>query len=250
MRKMNKSAFTLVELIVVITILAILATVAFISLGGQTDNARNTVKKDAIGKLATAVENARVNSIAISSFAADNWDVLTNATDEISWVLVTTAATAGNIGAGDINLSALDVKADDFKDGTNNYKFGYSKFRGGKYEVAGSLKQGEFPVAYLVGNYEPRTYATITWTGNAGEKSFKITADTDIKKLYIGDTTDLGKVTWISDDYKTIRLDTAIPSGWVTSIILNGSQSAETAGLIDSTTTGTPVTDGSQNVPY
>jgi prepilin-type N-terminal cleavage/methylation domain-containing protein len=41
----NKKAFTLVELIVAITILAILATVAFVSLGGQTDNSRNVVKK-------------------------------------------------------------------------------------------------------------------------------------------------------------------------------------------------------------
>jgi prepilin-type N-terminal cleavage/methylation domain-containing protein len=55
----TKKAFTLVELIVVITILAILATVAFVSLGGQTDNARNTVKKDNLGKLASAVETVR-----------------------------------------------------------------------------------------------------------------------------------------------------------------------------------------------
>jgi prepilin-type N-terminal cleavage/methylation domain-containing protein len=43
--KNTRKAFTLVELIVVITILTILATVAFISLGGQTNNAKNTIKK-------------------------------------------------------------------------------------------------------------------------------------------------------------------------------------------------------------
>jgi prepilin-type N-terminal cleavage/methylation domain-containing protein len=40
--KIQKKAFTLVELIVVITILAILGTIAFISLQGNTQDAKNT----------------------------------------------------------------------------------------------------------------------------------------------------------------------------------------------------------------
>jgi len=67
----TKKAFTLVELIVVITILAILATIAFISLGGQTDKARNTVKKDAVAKLATSIDNGVVNGLSLSSFIGD-----------------------------------------------------------------------------------------------------------------------------------------------------------------------------------
>jgi prepilin-type N-terminal cleavage/methylation domain-containing protein len=74
----TKKAFTLVELIVVITILAILATVAFVSLGGQTDNARNTVKKDKLGKLATSVENARTNGLSLSAFLANSNNDLTS----------------------------------------------------------------------------------------------------------------------------------------------------------------------------
>jgi prepilin-type N-terminal cleavage/methylation domain-containing protein len=40
--KIQKKAFTLVELIVVITILAILGTIAFISLQGNTQDAKNS----------------------------------------------------------------------------------------------------------------------------------------------------------------------------------------------------------------
>jgi prepilin-type N-terminal cleavage/methylation domain-containing protein len=68
----TKKAFTLVELIVVITILAILATVAFVSLGGQTDNAKNTIKKDNLAKLTTSIENARVNTVMLSAFVDPN----------------------------------------------------------------------------------------------------------------------------------------------------------------------------------
>lgn len=44
MKHLNKSAFTLVELIVVITILAILWTLAFISLSGYSKSARNSTR--------------------------------------------------------------------------------------------------------------------------------------------------------------------------------------------------------------
>jgi prepilin-type N-terminal cleavage/methylation domain-containing protein len=42
MRNTKKQAFTLVELIVVITILAILGTIAFISLQGYSQDAKNS----------------------------------------------------------------------------------------------------------------------------------------------------------------------------------------------------------------
>ncbi|MDQ7009543.1 MAG: type II secretion system protein [Candidatus Gracilibacteria bacterium] len=253
MRKMTKSAFTLVELIVVITILAILATVAFISLGGQTDNARNTVKKDAIGKLASSVEVARTTGLSIAAFATDNNAALTNTTDEISGQLVTDVVTSRYIGAGDINLSALEVKAEDFKDKANSYKYGYSKFRGGKFEVAGSLKEGEFNTTYLVGSYDPRTVAESTVTGDistTNDKQFILDTDANIKKLSIGDTVTDGtndiKITGVSSDYKTLTLNTTITIG--TAELKLGAP--ETLGLIESTTATVPVTNASQNVPY
>ncbi|MFA5916920.1 MAG: type II secretion system protein, partial [Candidatus Gracilibacteria bacterium] len=44
MKKLQKQAFTLVELIVVITILAILGTIAFISFQNYSKNARDGVR--------------------------------------------------------------------------------------------------------------------------------------------------------------------------------------------------------------
>ena len=55
--KTSNKGFTLTELIVVITILAIFGTISFISIGGYTDSARNSVRIDGIGKIATALEN-------------------------------------------------------------------------------------------------------------------------------------------------------------------------------------------------
>ncbi|QFR39340.1 prepilin-type N-terminal cleavage/methylation domain-containing protein [Candidatus Gracilibacteria bacterium 28_42_T64] len=53
--KINKYAFTLVELIVVITILAILGTIAFISLQGYSANARDSVRQTDIAQITSAM---------------------------------------------------------------------------------------------------------------------------------------------------------------------------------------------------
>ncbi len=52
----NKSAFTLVELIVVITILAILGTIAFLSFNGYSSSARDSARLSDIDSLAKAME--------------------------------------------------------------------------------------------------------------------------------------------------------------------------------------------------
>jgi len=246
MKKYTQKAFTLVELIVVITILAILATVAFISLGGQTDNARNTVKKDSIGKLATVVENARTTGVSIASFTTDaTANDLTNATDRISGKLVTAAATAKEIGAWDINYAALDVKEEDFKDWSQAYKFGFSKFRGGKYEIAGSLKEWEFSNTYLVGNYEPRISLSIAGTIDTANHTLELTLASDVNKLFIWDTTNSGKVVRISDDKMTITFDAT------GTVVTPTTLADETLGLIESTVSTEPVLNNSTtNLPY
>jgi prepilin-type N-terminal cleavage/methylation domain-containing protein len=55
MKNTNKG-FTLVELIVVITILAILGTIAFISLQGYSQDAKNSKVASDLGTLASAIE--------------------------------------------------------------------------------------------------------------------------------------------------------------------------------------------------
>jgi len=55
MRNTKKQAFTLVELIVVITILAILGTIAFISLQGYSQDAKNSKVTNDISSIAQKV---------------------------------------------------------------------------------------------------------------------------------------------------------------------------------------------------
>ena len=55
MKNTNK-AFTLVELIVVITILAILGTIAFISLQGYSQDAKNAKVSSDLRTMVTAIE--------------------------------------------------------------------------------------------------------------------------------------------------------------------------------------------------
>ncbi len=251
----TKKAFTLVELIVVITILAILATVAFVSLWGQTDNARNTVKKDSLGKLATAVENARTNGLNLAAFASGvtaNQFTSTEANVAGTWVLVGT-----DYNAGDINLTALDVKAADFKDGTHNFKYGYTTKTYGKYELAATIKEWDLQKAYVVGTFSPRTTAatTVEWTAGtltAGSKyTFKLTNATDIKKLGYGDyikdsasTPVVGKVLAVSPDYMTLTIE--MSSSPVSPIRLNKD---DTKGLIKAVN-WQPVQLNTENVPY
>jgi prepilin-type N-terminal cleavage/methylation domain-containing protein len=56
MKNLTKKGFTLVELIVVITILAILGTIAFISLQGESQNAKNSKVISDLRTMVTAIE--------------------------------------------------------------------------------------------------------------------------------------------------------------------------------------------------
>lgn len=54
--KLFKKGFSLVELLVVITIIAILSVVAYTAVGGQTANARNAKRQEALAAIQSALE--------------------------------------------------------------------------------------------------------------------------------------------------------------------------------------------------
>jgi len=131
MKKIQKG-FTLVELIVVITILAILGTIAFISLQGYSQDAKNSKVTSDIRTLASAVETALTDS------------TLSSMSNLVSTTLVTTngigQSTGGDFAAtgttffgpsnidmsgstynvGTINFAGLRQNGDDFKDNNGN----------------------------------------------------------------------------------------------------------------------------------
>ncbi len=247
---MNKKAFTLVELIVVITILAILATVAFVSLWGQTDNARNTIKKDNLAKLTTSIENARINTVMLSSFIDPTWWTWSrlDSTAQIWWTWVTAWV---DYDAWDVNIRILDMKAADFKDWNHNYKYWYTFKKWWKYELAATIKQWDFQKAYVIWIYQPRLNLSLSGSFSSGNKSFVLDKTKDIKKLYKWDyikdsSWNIAKIIWFSNNYMILYLSNNSLS-WNTISLAN---TPEVAGLIKSTVTWNPVTNNSENIPY
>jgi len=247
---MNKKAFTLVELIVVITILAILATVAFVSLWGQTDNAKNTIKKDNLAKLTTSIENARINTVMLSAFVnPSGWTASRlDPTAQIwgTWVLAWV-----DYDAWDINIMVLDMKSDDFKDWLNNFKYWYTLKRWGKYELAATLKEWDLQRAYVIGIYEPRDWLSLSGSFDSTHKYFTLGKFIDIKKLYKWDYVkdnwwNVARVIGMSKNYMTIYLSNTSLS-WNT---ISLATSPEVAWLIKSPVTWNPVTNSSEDIPY
>ncbi len=72
LRSASRSAFTLVELLLVVAILGILAGVVVVNVGGQTDNARIQATRSSISSIGTALKTYEMNSGLPSSL-----DVLT-----------------------------------------------------------------------------------------------------------------------------------------------------------------------------
>ncbi len=246
---MNNRAFTLVELIVVITILAILATVAFVSLGGQTDNARNTIKKDNLAKLTTSIENARINTVMLSAFVDPTW---WTGSRLLSWTQIawTWIVVWKDYDAWNINVMVLEMKASDFKDWTNNYKYWYTLKKGGKYELAATLKEWDLQKAYVIWIYEPRQSLSLSWSFDSNHKYFTLKNSNNIKKFYKWDYVkdnnwNITKVVGESKNYMTIYLENW-NLNWNT-ISLN---SSEVSWLIKSAINNSPVTNNSQNIPY
>lgn len=160
--KHAKTGFTLVELIVVITILAILGTIAFISLNGYNNDAKNGKVVSDLRNLAWAVEVSKTtdnttllslitntgstNTVAGSSIVNNSWSTLAS-----SWSVYL---------VGNINFGALKQNGDSFKDPNSfdenqeyifaiAYSPDYSFF-----EFAGQVLEGEgIKKARLTGTY-------------------------------------------------------------------------------------------------
>lgn len=81
--KKNKSAFTLVELIIVITILSILATISFISFQGYTKNARDSNRTATISNLQEWLD---LYWIQTTKYPEPEWKVLSWS---LNWVQLT-----------------------------------------------------------------------------------------------------------------------------------------------------------------
>lgn len=119
MKKVQKG-FTLVELIVVITILAILGTIAFISLQGYSQDAKNSKVSSDIRTLASAIETKLTeSSISIHDLnddsgagTYDGHGILTNTNTFASGVTLSGATHE----VGNIAFSTLGQNGEDFTD--------------------------------------------------------------------------------------------------------------------------------------
>lgn len=152
--KNTKKAFTLVELIVVITILAVLATVAFISLTGYSQEAKNSTVQAEVRTLVTAIEtdmtkNSTDPRTLVTAYApANNNSIATPGS-----VNYKTGATmtAGGYDIGSVNFAVLGQSGEEFvtSDG-NQYLFAAVA---NKYQIASEiLEDGEYK-AIVKGNY-------------------------------------------------------------------------------------------------
>lgn len=167
MKNTNKG-FTLVELIVVITILAILGTIAFISLQGYSQDAKNAKVSQDLNTLASAVEVALTDGTlaGISSLVPNNdsnydlttWTVtiFTKWSATGSTVNLSTLVPANKYRAGKIDFAAIRQNGDDFKDPEGKdylWAFAYSGSTS-YYQLAGQKKETSWEYKAIVkGNY-------------------------------------------------------------------------------------------------
>ncbi len=242
--KSTKKAFTLVELIVVITILAILGTIAFISLGSYTGDARNAKRTDGISKIATSIENALIDGKTAVSFAANDASRLTSIS-----VAGTTPSLGDEYEAGDANYSALNIKAADFVDPNTDAPYVVGATSANNYEVAASLEDDAGDTARVMGNWSPRgtDAADTVAVENVTTTTVELSNAGDINKIRKGDSVTIAGATGspfevlkVSRDGETITLN-ADPTG-ATSLVL---AAPESAGLIGAEgALGTAVIDG------
>ncbi len=158
MRKMNKSAFTLVELIVVITILAILATVAFISFGGQTSKAKNAKVTSDLSQIAAKVNLLGVNGEATVQDIYNGTSLTNNLMTGTGAGLVI-GDTGVNYGVSNVNFFKLKEKQENFQDTSwdtaRDYIYGYiSKDTVAVFNIAGQTTDAAGTIKAVVkGSY-------------------------------------------------------------------------------------------------
>lgn len=164
MKNMQKG-FTLVELIVVITILAILGTIAFISLQGYSQDARDSKVVSDIRSLASALETEVTQATSSIHSFNENVGVANDITGVDAATDVYTGAglfagtvtlSGAQIQTGNINFVALGQNSTDF--GTDTYKIGtLTHSVGGEsysmYQIAGARGITDAQTAVVKGNY-------------------------------------------------------------------------------------------------
>jgi len=171
MRNTKKSAFTLVELIVVITILAILGTIAFISLQGYSQDAKNAKVAQDLATLSSAVEvgltDWSLTGLSTLVTTPDLSAVANNGVNTASWITVydrnnvATKSTILSLGAtkykvGSVDFAALRQNGDDFKDPEGKNYIAAIAYSGSTsyYQLAGQKKENSWDYTLLIkGNY-------------------------------------------------------------------------------------------------
>lgn len=228
----TKSAFTLVELIVVITILAILGTIAFISLQGYSAEARNSKRVQDLSSISSALNIQLTNGMNVLSAVADS----SNKAALIALGGATGSIQTGKYNAGNIYYTGINMKESEFSDPQgNSYAIGATTLAGGPFQLAASMED-DIKIAKVSGNYNARTNATTT----VGTGTTYVTVDlTAIGKFKVGDTTNLWQVTRISSDGTTISTDGATNSTATVIKLMNSesnsliSNKAKTAAVVN-----------------
>lgn len=156
-----QKGFTLVELIVVITILAILGTIAFISLQGYSQDARDSKVVSDIRSLSSVVETSLTEGSSVHTFVGT--EIAGNQVSGVqdgSWTFGSGVTMSGSTyTVGGIDFIALGQSATDFTDnGTDIYKIGtFSNSVLGEsyvmYQIAGLQGGADSQTAIVKGNY-------------------------------------------------------------------------------------------------
>lgn len=156
----TKSAFTLVELIVVITILAILGTIAFISLQGYSADARNSKRTSDLGSIQSAVSLKQVEGVSLNSFMVTN-SANVIATPSIAW----NADASASYDSGTPSYTVLNVAEKDFKDPNDQeYRIAATTLKGGAFQISATLEIDNNKTALVNGTYVARGAVSVVLT--------------------------------------------------------------------------------------
>ncbi len=165
MKKVQKG-FTLVELIVVITILAILGTIAFISLQGYSQDAKNSKVSSDIRTLASAIETRLTESaISIHDLVGTSLSdgmgnhIVTDGSQNLTFAGSGSSMSGATYSVGTIAFTTLGQNGEDFVDPNGNeYVIGtLTKTDGDNsyvmYQIVGEAGGADTRSTVVKGNY-------------------------------------------------------------------------------------------------